>query len=148
MSKNTPTISPSDLVYRNGITYKKFTDFPFNGSVGGRQKGTYKKGIKEGFWEYYYKMMGQIERKGVYKNGNREGLWEWYFKNGQLYSKGTYKDGNREGLWEYYYKNGQIWRKATYKDGKEEGLHELYDKDGNLDRIESGMYKNDTKISD
>ena len=102
MNKNTSTITLSDLVERDGITYFKLNNFPFSGSVKGNQVGTYNRGLKEGLWAYYYKMMGQIERKGTYSKGFRQGIWKTYFKNGQLYSKGTYSDGKKQGLWEYF----------------------------------------------
>ena len=65
MNKNTSTITLSDLVERDGITYFKLNNFTYSGSVKGNQVGTYNRGLKEGLWAYYYKMMGQIERKGT-----------------------------------------------------------------------------------
>ena len=93
MNEETPKVSPDDLVKRDGITYKKFTNIPFTGSVEGVPKGTY-------------------------KNGKRDGVWEMYHLNGQLWMEGTYKDGKKEGVWEYYWDNGQLSVKETYKDGK------------------------------
>ena len=68
MNKETPKVSPDDLVVRYGITYKKFTNIPFTGYVEGVPKGTY-------------------------KNGKRDGVWEFHNENGSLSSKTTYKDG-------------------------------------------------------
>ena len=35
-----------DLVLREGIWYKKFTDVPFTGDIEGRISGTFKNGVK------------------------------------------------------------------------------------------------------
>ncbi|MGY9010554.1 MAG: toxin-antitoxin system YwqK family antitoxin, partial [Rhodobacterales bacterium] len=72
------TVSPNDLVIRNGMFYKKFTDVPFIGDVSGKQNGTI-------------------------INGKRDGFWESYYENGQLNWKGNYKDDCLDGPWEYYY---------------------------------------------
>ena len=61
-----------DLVQREGLYYKKFTEVPFSGTVTGR-------------------FQGKI------KNGKKDGPWVGYWKNGQLMYKGTWKDGKREG---------------------------------------------------
>ena len=57
----------ADLVERDGLTYKKFTDVPFTGEV------------DEGL------------RQGNFKNGKHEGLWTYYDKTGQLRAKGSVK---------------------------------------------------------
>ena len=43
------TVSPDELVVRNGIFYKKFTDTPFIGEVSGQQNGNIKKWPKGWF---------------------------------------------------------------------------------------------------
>ena len=82
-----------DLVKRNDLYYKKFTDVPFTGKVTGQ-------------WD------GQI------KNGKRKGSWIKYYENGQLRVKENYKDGNPDGLWEYFNEDGSLTRTETYKDGE------------------------------
>ena len=39
-----------DLVERDGVHYKKFTQVPFTGEVTGKEQGSFKNGKKEGFW--------------------------------------------------------------------------------------------------
>ena len=58
-----------DLVKREGLFYKKFTDVPFTGEVTGRHQGSY-------------------------KNGKKDGPWVSYLKDGTVYesSTGTFKD--------------------------------------------------------
>jgi antitoxin component YwqK of YwqJK toxin-antitoxin module len=70
-----------ELVYRDGLFYKKFTTVPFTGQTSGLKQDTF-------------------------KNGNREGPSVWYYENGQLASKLTYKDGERDGHWVFYNKDG------------------------------------------
>ena len=111
-----------DLVKRDGIYYKKFSDVPFSVKVTGLGNGSI-------------------------KNGEEEGAWIRYRDNGQLYSKGNYKNGKKEGAWISYFSNGQLMRKGNYKNGKEDGAWVEYEKDGTLDREYSGIYKNGEKIS-
>ena len=77
------TADSTDLVKREGLHYKKFTDVPFTGKTSGRTQTTY-------------------------KDGKEHGPYAWYLENGQLWRKGTYKNGNRDGLWFTYHENGQL----------------------------------------
>ena len=162
------TISFDDLVERNDLYYKKFSDVPFTGKVDGRIQGIIKRGKRQGLWlEYHengqlrrkenykdgklhglaekYHENGQLESKGNYNDGKLHGLTEWYYKNGQLEAKANYKDGKRHGLVEVYRENGQLWWKENYKDGLEHGLYEWYYKNGQL--AEKGNYKGGKVIS-
>jgi len=82
-----------DLVKRDGIYYKKFTDVPFTGNITGT-------------------------KQGKIKNGKKEGPWVFYRDNGQLGAKGSYTHGKNVGAWAYYNDKGQLWTKLTFKDGK------------------------------
>ena len=90
-----------DLVYRNGLYYKKLTDIPFTGK------------------EETYFMNGQLLNKGYYKDGKQHGLWLSYHNNGQLEYKGYYKNGEEDGLWVSYHNNGQLEYRGYYKNGEE-----------------------------
>jgi antitoxin component YwqK of YwqJK toxin-antitoxin module len=65
---STPCLSETmgELVKRDGIYYKKFSDTPFTGKT----------------TEYYDS--GQLKIKVNYKNGEREGDETSYYENGQL----------------------------------------------------------------
>ena len=89
---NAETISLDDLVKRNGIYYKKFTDVPFTGKVSSQTQGTFKRGRKHGTWLYFLDN-GQLKVKEKFKDGKRHGSWEFYYESGQLEGKGTFKDG-------------------------------------------------------
>ena len=86
-------VSSFDLVQRDGLFYKKFSEVPFTGKVTGSDKG-------------------------LIKNGKREGEWIGYHRNGQLYSKGNYKNGKKEGEWVEFHDDGQLASKDNYKNGK------------------------------
>ena len=88
------TVLADDLVVRNGIFFKKFTDVPFIGDVIGHQNGTVINGKRDGFWESYYDN-GQLNWKGNYKAGLEEGLFEHFKENGKFEKKERWKNGRR-----------------------------------------------------
>jgi len=110
-----------DLVQREGIYYKKFSDVPFTG-----------------------KTTGEIQ--GTYRNGKMHGLWVSYWDNGQLLGKGNWKDGKMHGLWVSYWDNGQLMGKGNWKDGKKDGLWFIYNRDGTVDEKYTGTFKNGVKV--
>jgi hypothetical protein len=110
--------SMGDLVEREGIHYKKFSNVPFTGKVTGETQGSIKDGKEHGPWVTYWDN-GQLRTKGTYKDEKRDGPWVTYWFNGQLRTKGTYKDGKRDGPWVRYWDNGTVWSAltGTYKNG-------------------------------
>ena len=112
-----------DLVLREGLYYKKFTDVPFSGEVTG-------------------------ERQGSFENGEKDGAWVYYHESGQLRAKGNYKSGKMEGAWIAYYDNGQLWQKGNYKNNNWEGAWVDYNEDGTVKTYSTGTFKNGKKISD
>ena len=72
-------LTMDDLVIREGIYYKKFTDVPFTGEVMGRRKGKFKNGKKDGLWIIYH-TNGVVYLKGNFRNNRREGHWVGYHK--------------------------------------------------------------------
>ena len=66
-----------DLVERDGVYYKEFTEITFTGKVTGKVQGNYKNGKKEGEW-VSYDDNGQLSGKGNFKNGRRDGEWVYY----------------------------------------------------------------------
>ena len=61
-----------DLVAREGLFYKKFTDVPFTGEMTGLEQGQIKDGVKDGPWVSYYKD-GTVneEYTEIFKDGVR-----------------------------------------------------------------------------
>jgi len=168
------SVPDDDLVYRDGLYYKKFSEIPFSGKVTGLRNGLMKNGKEDGEWVINHEN-GQLLTKGNYENGKEEDEWVSYWDDGQLWSKGNYKNGKREGEWVGYHPSGQLnykgnykngkekgewvsyWdylpysefrSKGNYKNGKKEGAWVGYDKDGTLDKEVTGTYKNGVKITD
>ena len=108
-----------DLVERNGLYYKQFTDVPFTGNITGDEQVSFKNGKREGAWVRYFDN-GQLSDKGNFKNGKIEGAMVSYHKNGQLSGKGNFKNGKAEGVWVGYYKDGTVRKKwtGTFKNGE------------------------------
>ena len=136
-----------DLVARNGLWYKQFSDVPFTGKVTGREQGSFKNGKADGTWVEYYNN-GQVLYKYNYKNGKLEGAFVTYWKNGQLRSKGNHENGKQEGAFVMYRDNGRLWSKGTWKNDKREGTWADYNKDGTVDKEYAGTFKDGKKISD
>jgi hypothetical protein len=59
-----------DLVERDGIHYKKFSDVPFMGKTTGDEQGSFKNDKKHGPWVSYHDN-GQLQSKGDYKDGKK-----------------------------------------------------------------------------
>jgi len=108
-----------DLVARDGVYYKKFSDVPFTGTIDGKDQGSFKNGKRDGSWITYWDN-GQLMYKGNWKNGLEEGSWVLYHPNGLLWEKGKYKYGKKEGSWVGYFDDGTVYKEGTgtYKDGK------------------------------
>ena len=64
------TVKFEDLIVRDGIHYKKFTDVPFSGKTTGNTQGTFRHGKKHGPWVEYYEN-GQLSFKGTFKDGKK-----------------------------------------------------------------------------
>ena len=135
-----------DLVKRDGLYYKKFSDVPFSGVTTGIEQITFKNGKRDGAHIRYYDN-GQLWFKGNNKNGERDGASVSYWDNGQLKSKGDLKNGEEEGAWVSYYENGELFSKGNWKNGNREGAFVAYYKDGTVWEKGTGTYKNGNKIS-
>jgi len=135
----------TDLVKRDGLHYKKFSDVPFTGKTTGNLQATFKNGKEHGPW-VRYRLNGQLLGKGNYKDGEKVGPWVSYYNNGQLWQKGNYKDGEKVGPWVEYYNYGQLFGKGNFKNDKKHGRWVNYHKDGLLKSIED--YKDGKKVID
>lgn len=147
LSTHSWSVTYNDLVERNNLYYKKFTDAPFSGEVTGSDQGSVKNGKKDGTWISYY-WDGQLRNKINWKNGVRDGAWVVYHENGQLRTKGNYKNHKTEGAWVYYHENGQLSQKGISKNDEMEGPWVAYQKDGTVWKKWTGTFKNGVKISD
>ena len=138
-------VTMDDLVVRDGLYYKEFTDVPFTGEVTGQHQGRIKDGKQDGPWVSYYEN-GQLYGKGTWKDGKQDGLWVSYYKNGQLYGETTFKDGVNDGPLVSYYEDGQLSEKGTYKDGERDGPWVGFNKDGTVNEEWTGTFKDNVKV--
>jgi antitoxin component YwqK of YwqJK toxin-antitoxin module len=77
-----------DLVEREGIYYKEFTDVPFTGKITGKKiQGTIRNGEKEGPWVYYHDN-GQVWYERTYREGKVVGPWVDYSRDGSVLEQG------------------------------------------------------------
>ena len=77
------TLTMDDLVERNGLHYKKFTDIPFNGAVTGTEIGKFKNGKRDGLSQNFYED-GKIRAKQFYKNNQPHGSYSAFRKDGSV----------------------------------------------------------------
>ena len=134
-----------DLVKRDGIHYKKFSDVPFTGKVTGEWLGTIINGRKESSWVRYWSE-GKLREKVTYKGGYEHGPYVAYHSNGQLWMKTTYKNSAMDGPFERYYANGQLDSKGTYKYGNMEGAWVGFDRNGTPEPLWTGNFHRGNKI--
>ena len=141
-------LTMDDLVKREEIYYKKFTDVPFTGEVDeGVDRGSIKNGKAEGSWVIYFGD-GQVRQRVNFKNGMLHGSYVSFHSNGQLFLKGDYVNGKQEGHWVWHYPSGQLSYKGVFKNGKKEGYWESFLIDGSVWKDETGIFKNGVKVSD
>ena len=112
------SVTLGDLVEREGLYYKQFTDIPFTGKVDGDKQGSFKNGQQEGAWVGYFEN-GQLRFKENYKNGKEEGEYISYWGDGRLLTKGNFKNGKATVAWVVYLKDGTVLKEwtGTFKDG-------------------------------
>ena len=134
-----------DLVYRDGLYYKKFTNVPFTGKTTGEIQGTFRNGEKDGPWVEYHDN-GQLSWKATYKNGKLDGPSVSSHDNGQVFRERNYKNGKLDGPWVRYHDNGQLRWEGTVKDGKREGPWVYYNEDGAVDERYTGIYRDGVRV--
>jgi len=104
-------VTLDELVTRDGIHFKKFSDLPYTGEVTGTYQGQFLDGKRHGKWLIYYES-GQLVFEINYDRGTRDGLYRQSFTNGILAIKGLYKNGEWVGEWTEYYLSGQAESKG------------------------------------
>jgi len=165
------TIRADNLVIRDGLLFKKFTDTPFTGKVVGETIATlqhgkpigtilefYKSGVlkgkfsvidgfREGTTSYFWEN-GKIMSLRNFKKGKLDGLYVDYFQDGNIQTQSNWKEGTLEGLVLQYYLNGQLLRKGNFKEDVRDGRWSKYNPDGTIDKKHTGIYEKGEKISD
>jgi len=127
-----------DLVKRDGVRYKKFSDVPVTTKITGLCQGNLKNGKIDGLWKHFYDN-GQLLLKVNYSKGVKDGMYFSYHENGNLNIKGKYINGLENGLWVTRDKYGKIEQKKNYKNGRSHGSFISYWENGQL--RQKGNYK-------
>ena len=151
------------LVIRQQLIHEIDTDDPFTGLAVNAQlpaKATYKDGLPDGPFEFYYGNGQLMARAAVRLRGRdslalfrymREGAWfhqdqmPLLFKSDErLVQEMTagimdLVENAGVGPFEFYKPNGQLISKGAFKDGEPDGPFEEYSEDGQL--TEKGAYK-------
>jgi antitoxin component YwqK of YwqJK toxin-antitoxin module len=120
---------------KNKIEGKEKTYFD-NGSIDGIF--TFKNGIYEGEFSFFFEEEGTTKQKGTYINGKIEGPLYTYYSDGTLKEKVVHAGGYTKGLFEEYNRNGTLSAEGTYtfigdRENLEHGLLKLYDENGTLE---------------
>ena len=118
------TIQMDEVVKRNDIFYRKFSNIPFSGHIrsyhpNGQLKiiGDFSSGKKVGNWIEYY-LSGIKKSEGQFTNGKKDGLWVYYFLNANIKEKQFFIDGHKDGLWEKFDVHGTVVQTESYQNGK------------------------------
>ena len=102
----------------------------FDGSQNPFQKGSYKDGLKSGYWETYHPNSIIIEQESNYDNGVLNGRNVVYSISGDILVEGNFENGQRAGEWKWYYETGLIQCSATYVADKKEGSQVFWSESG------------------
>jgi len=123
-SEKKKSIQMDEVVKRDGIFYRKFSNIPFTGHIesyhtNGQLKiiGDFSDGKKVGNWVEYY-ISGIKKSEGHFANGKKDGAWVYYFLNANIREKQLFIEGNKDGLWEKFDVDGTIVQTESYQNGK------------------------------
>ena len=118
------SIQMDEIVKRDDIFYRKFSNTPFSGHVesyhhNGQLKiiGDLSDGKKVGNWVEYY-MNGIKKSEGQFADGKKDGAWVYYFLNAKIKEKQLFIYGNKDGLWEKFDVYGNVVQTESYQNGK------------------------------
>ncbi len=110
------------------------------------EKGEYKNGSKEGYWESYQPMSTDIQQKATYSNGKLNGQIVSYFLNGNVLAEGVMENDKKTGEWIWYHENGTVQCTVKYVDDKKEGTQLFWSTSGLA--VKEEIYENDTLIAE
>ena len=123
-SEKKVSIEMDEVVKRDGIFYRKFSNTPFSGHIesyhpNGQLKiiGKFTDGKKIGNWVEYY-ISGNKKSEGHFANGKKDGAWVYYFLNANIKEKQFFIDGHKDGLWEKFDLHGTVVQTESYQNGK------------------------------
>ena len=118
------SVQIDEVVKRDDIFYRKFSNIPFSGHIesyhsNGQLKiiGDLSDGKKVGNWIEYY-LSGIKKSEGQFAGGKKDGPWVYYFLNANIKEKQFFIDGHKDGLWEKFDVHGTVVQTESYQNGK------------------------------
>lgn len=94
------------------------------------EKGTFKNGLKDGYWEVHYPNTILIQQELNFVDGKLKGRSVNYYNNGNLMSEGVFDMDKKTGEWKWYYESGQLQCSISYEDDKKQGDQLFYTESG------------------
>lgn len=108
------TVNRDKLVWRDGLTYKKFSIIPFTGT------------------QVEFQTTGQLLNETPYLDGLKHGIEKEYFPNGTIHWRYEWINGKRENYDLQYHMNGNLKYKWGKKNGRDHGKILVYHDNGKL----------------
>ena len=93
----TEAVNDTELVKRQGVTYRINSEKPFTGK------------------SVVFHPNGQKSLEANYKNGKQDGPWLMWHENGQKLIKGSNKNGLQQGLWIVWHETDRRELKETLR---------------------------------
>ena len=131
-------ISKNKEAKRNNISlkdgfYRKYYDFKININdvdFAVEECGTYKNGLKQDEWKYYY-TNGNLYFLKNYLDGKLNGKYQEFAQNEVLIKIGYYRNDEKDNNWIEYYSNGKEKQNLIFNNGKIISCKQ-YDENGKL----------------
>lgn len=102
--------------------------------------GNYLNEKKEGVWQFFSQIDGNLLSEEEYKAGAKSGISKTFFLQGGLAGITTWNEGLRDGLWEEYYSDGKLKLRGTFRNNEKEGPFIAFYSSGKI--LLSGQYAN------
>lgn len=94
------------------------------------EKGLFKNGLKNGYWEIRYPNTILQQQELFFDDGKLNGRNVNYYNNGNLMSEGTFDEDKKVGEWKWYYESGQLQCTVKYEDDEKKGDQLFYSESG------------------
>jgi antitoxin component YwqK of YwqJK toxin-antitoxin module len=109
------SVTYNELVMRDGLTFKKFSDAPFTGMTTGRALGEMKNGLWTGEVSFY-RENGTLHRELTYEKGVRNGRFVGWCVNGNKQVEVEFNNDRKEGLYKENFCDGAPRIRATFRE--------------------------------
>lgn len=117
-SKNND-VKTNNIDLKDGL-YRKYFNFKINMNdvdFAIEESGTYKNGLKQDEWKYYY-TNGNLHFLKNYLDGKLNGKYQEFSQNEILIKLGQYKNDEKDNNWIEYYNNGKEKLNLIFNNGE------------------------------